>query len=334
MTRVFVSHSSVDKPFARKLVADLEAAGLEVWFDEKVIGPGDSIVRSVGDGLKNSDYTLLVISENFLDSKWAAWEANAAVLDAIDANKSTVIPLLIEDVWNSVSPLLRDRLYVDFRAHNNLLQYRDELRKLLAAVGGRVGAVRLQANPAVMVTGGRDLTQTKQTEVAYELGKLLGAGRYRLITGCALGVDEHFARGASKGLQKARANEREFLTTFIPKEKSAHHTFGKHLHSRLRYREEGIPELVEYADIAVLIGGGKNTSYLGVLALLEGKVVLPIEYTEGAAADLYSLIITKYDKVFGTRLDRAKFEDLADRSRTPKEVAEACLTLIRAVSGR
>ena len=35
MTKVFISHSSVDKPFARKLVDDLESAGLEVWFDRE-----------------------------------------------------------------------------------------------------------------------------------------------------------------------------------------------------------------------------------------------------------------------------------------------------------
>jgi predicted Rossmann-fold nucleotide-binding protein len=333
MTRVFISHSSVDKPFARKLVADLEAAGLQVWFDENVIRPGDSIVGSVSRGLKESDYTLLVISESFLNSKWAAWEANAAIVDAINENKSSVIPLLVEDVWNNVSPLLRDRLYVDFRSHKNLLQYRDELGKLLVTLLGSAASIKIQGNPTIMATGGRDLTQTKQLEVAYELGRLLGAHRYRLITGCARGVDEHFARGASEGLREAGANERDFLTTFIPKGRSSHHAFGKQLHSRLRAREEGIPEMVEQADIAVLLGGSKNTSYLGVLSLLEGKVVLPIEYTEGAAADLYSLLITRYHKVFGSRLDRAKFEDLADRSRTPEEIAEACLALIKIVSG-
>lgn len=128
-------------------------------------------------------------------------------------------------------------------------------------------------------------------------------------------------------------SERDFLTTFIPKGKTSHHSFGKQLYSRLRYREEGIPELVEQADIVILLGGSKNTSYIGVLSLLEGKVVLPIEYTDGAAADLYSLLIVRYDKVFGSRLNRAKFEDLADRSRTSKEIAEACFDLIKIASG-
>lgn len=252
MTKVFISHSSVDKPFARKLVNDLSAAGLQVWFDENIIKPGDSIVASVSDGLKNSDYTLLVISANFLNSKWAAWEANSAIVAAINANKSAVIPLLIEDVWNSVSPLLHDKHYIDFRNYNNLLKYREELTKLLATLLGGAPTVKIKGNPIIMVTGGRDLGQKKQLEVAYELGKLLGSSCYHVITGCAQGVDEHFARGASEGLQNAGVSERDFLTTFIPKGKTSHHSFGKQLYSRLRSREEGIPELVDQADIVIL----------------------------------------------------------------------------------
>lgn len=333
MPTVFVSHSSVDKPFARKLVADLEAAGLRVWFDENDIRPGDSIPAKVSSGLKGSDYTLLVISKSFLDSKWAPWEANAAIVAAINDNKSSLIPLLIEDVWGDVSPLLRDKHYIDFRGHNNLLQYRGEMRKLLGALAGRAHAVAQPSDPTILVTGGRDPNQTKPLEVAYELGSLLGTRPYRMITGSASGVDERFASGAAAGLKQAGVKEHKFLTTFIPKRRSARHHFGKQLHSRLESRGEGVPELVEQADIAVLLGGGKNTSYLGVLSLLEGKVVLPVEYTEGAAAELYSLLMARYDKVFGTRLDRARFEDLADRSRTPKQIAKTCVRLIKIVSG-
>ena len=112
---------------------------------ENIIKPGDSIVARVSDGLKDSDYTLLLISTNFLNSKWAAWEANAAIVAAINANKSAVIPLLIGDVWNSVSPLLRDKHYIDFRNHKNLLLYRDELRKLLATRSGGAPLLKYEA---------------------------------------------------------------------------------------------------------------------------------------------------------------------------------------------
>ncbi len=37
MSKVFLSHSSVDKPFARKLAADLRANGHTVWIDEAEI---------------------------------------------------------------------------------------------------------------------------------------------------------------------------------------------------------------------------------------------------------------------------------------------------------
>jgi TIR domain len=45
MVRVFLSHSSKDKPFVRDLAAALEAGGeIKVWLDEREIEYGQNIV--------------------------------------------------------------------------------------------------------------------------------------------------------------------------------------------------------------------------------------------------------------------------------------------------
>jgi hypothetical protein len=332
MTKVFLSHSSVDKPFVRNLAKDLEAAGLQVWLDENVIKLGDSIINRINEGLNNTDFTLLIISASFLSSNWAIWEANAVIVEAIKAQKSSVIPILIEDVWNNVSPLLRDKLYLDFRNHSNLLEYRAALNRLISTLLSHTAAP-VAKKPIVMVTGGRDPGFTIAFQAAYELGKLLGVNRFQMMTGVALGVDENFARGANDALLAIGADPRTYLTVYSGRGGKLHHSFGKILQSRFRFREEGIPELVSNADIVVLMAGGKNTNYVGVLSLLEDKVVLPVDSTDGAASDLYSLVLNRYNKIFGSLLDKARFEDLADRSRSPKEIADACYDLIKLISG-
>ena len=59
--RVFVSHSSEDEPFVRKLTEALNGHNLNVWLDEKELQVGDSVVAGVSQGLKNADYLVAVL---------------------------------------------------------------------------------------------------------------------------------------------------------------------------------------------------------------------------------------------------------------------------------
>ena len=52
----FLSHSSKDKAFVRKLAADLVANGVKVWIDEQRILVGDSIPEKIAHGLAESDF--------------------------------------------------------------------------------------------------------------------------------------------------------------------------------------------------------------------------------------------------------------------------------------
>ena len=50
--RVFISHSSHDKPFVHRLAADLKNQDLDIWVDEQELQVGDSIVQGISSGLK------------------------------------------------------------------------------------------------------------------------------------------------------------------------------------------------------------------------------------------------------------------------------------------
>jgi TIR domain-containing protein len=122
--RVFVSHSSKDKPFVKKLVEELRKRPLNVWVDETELKVGDSIVSKISEGLKETDYLVVVLSKASVSSRWVQEELNAALASQL-AGKGVVLPVLIEDC--DVPVLLKDRLYADFR-----FDFNAGLQKLLA----------------------------------------------------------------------------------------------------------------------------------------------------------------------------------------------------------
>jgi hypothetical protein len=53
MIKVFVSHSSVDKPFVERLATDLRIReSIDVWLDKWEIQPGDRIASKIEEGLE------------------------------------------------------------------------------------------------------------------------------------------------------------------------------------------------------------------------------------------------------------------------------------------
>lgn len=135
MVSIFISHSSEDKNFARKLVSILENNKIEVWIDETKIGVGDSLFDKISDGLMQTDYFILILTPNSVSSEWVKRELKAILMDEIDEKKVRVLPILYKDC--DIPPFLRDRLYIDFRNSDideskfkiqasNLIQYLNE----------------------------------------------------------------------------------------------------------------------------------------------------------------------------------------------------------------
>ncbi|MEM6485564.1 MAG: toll/interleukin-1 receptor domain-containing protein [Pseudomonadota bacterium] len=122
--RVFVSHSSADKDFVRVLVGELQDAGVDTWFDEQQLSPGDSIVSGISGGLSDTDYLLVVLSKNSVQSNWVTAELNAALMLQLSDGGTTVIPVVIDDC--DIPVLLRDIVYADFKA-----SFTDAMRRVL-----------------------------------------------------------------------------------------------------------------------------------------------------------------------------------------------------------
>jgi hypothetical protein len=68
----------VDVPFASKLAADLETAGMQVWIDVYDLGAGP-FQEDISKALANCQWFLLVLSPFALDSAWVRMEVDAAI---------------------------------------------------------------------------------------------------------------------------------------------------------------------------------------------------------------------------------------------------------------
>jgi hypothetical protein len=128
---VFLSHSSKDKPFIRQLASDLKKNGVGVWLDEQNISVGDSIVERVGQGLAESDYFVLAMSHNSMNSPWVTKELNQALVSEIEQRDVKILPVKLENC--QIPTLIKDKKYADFSS-----QYQSGLNDLLTAIKGRI----------------------------------------------------------------------------------------------------------------------------------------------------------------------------------------------------
>lgn len=129
MPTLFLSHSSKDKFFVRKLAEKLKEQGVNVWIDEAEIKIGDSLLEKITEGVKNSDYLVIVLSHNSVESNWVQKELQMAMSRELLGSK-IILPILIEKC--EIPLFLKDKLYADFTDSKN---FDKAFMKLLDAIG-------------------------------------------------------------------------------------------------------------------------------------------------------------------------------------------------------
>lgn len=77
--QVFISHAHEDEAFARRLAADLRAAGFAVWLAPDSIMAGETWVEAINRGLEASGTYLLVQTPAAAASPWVVTETNVAI---------------------------------------------------------------------------------------------------------------------------------------------------------------------------------------------------------------------------------------------------------------
>ncbi len=145
MYPVFLSHSWQNKDFASKLYEALIARGVQVWYDEKKMKPGDDIYESLSRGIKVYDKMILVCSRQSLKESW--WVDRE--IDRILAKErllkkergkriNLLIPIRIDDHifdWDGAKgEEVRRYIIGDFRDWQDEAKFQKALNELVASL--------------------------------------------------------------------------------------------------------------------------------------------------------------------------------------------------------
>jgi hypothetical protein len=111
--KVFLCYAHKDKTlYAEPLARGLRHHGVEVWIDEGTIRPGDSLKDRISQGIEDSDYFVVLLTPNSIDSKFVNLELNLAFSQFQNENIS-IIPAVF---GSCVIPgFLSSFPFVDFR---------------------------------------------------------------------------------------------------------------------------------------------------------------------------------------------------------------------------
>jgi hypothetical protein len=140
MTQVFISYSRKDLAFVERLAEDLQAAGLEVWYDLFGLEGGTRWGQEIQNAIEASQCFVVVLSTNSIDSEWVEKEFMYA-----NSLKKKIIPLLYQPCK---TPMWFINLhFIDVQGEN----YDRNFWVILKAMGAKPGEGRAKAKPASSV---------------------------------------------------------------------------------------------------------------------------------------------------------------------------------------
>jgi broad specificity phosphatase PhoE len=149
---VFLSYSSSDEAWVRRLKAALEVRGLSVWLDREQIRPGDRFVEALEHGIDSSHSVVLVVSSQAQASGWVREEHDRAIRLSNDRGRQLrLVPVLLGGA--EPQGFLASRQWVDFRAESC---FEESVDRLYWGITGK----RPTAGPGRGPRGGSDSPET------------------------------------------------------------------------------------------------------------------------------------------------------------------------------
>ena len=92
---VFISYSSTDYQWTHSLINQLESCGLQVCYHERDFTPGRTVLENMSECIQESQKVLLVLSPEFVRSRWCLLEANMSLFrDCLE--RKPIVPVLLE----------------------------------------------------------------------------------------------------------------------------------------------------------------------------------------------------------------------------------------------
>jgi serine/threonine protein kinase len=131
---LFISHAHKDKVrFVNSFVNYLRAEGYLVWLDEKSIRAGEPFWDKITTAIEESDYVILILSENSLRSRAVNEEIRTAQL--FNLNNTKIIPIRIDPIdFSEIPPYIRSRHVLDFVGWEDSMVFNTKISKLIADI--------------------------------------------------------------------------------------------------------------------------------------------------------------------------------------------------------
>ena len=132
----FISYSSKDDAFAKRLYADLQNNNVRCWFAPEDMKIGDKIRPRIDESIRIHDKLLLVLSENSVSSKWVEFEVEVAMDKEQEGRPPVLFPVRLDNtVMESTTAwaahIKRTRHIGDFTHWKNHDDYEKAFNRLL-----------------------------------------------------------------------------------------------------------------------------------------------------------------------------------------------------------
>jgi hypothetical protein len=93
----FISYSSKDEAFARRLHADLQNNGVRCWFAPHDLLIGAKTWDAIDEAIRLRDKVLLILSKRAIDSDWVEDEVNKGFAEERRRKQVVLFPVRIDD---------------------------------------------------------------------------------------------------------------------------------------------------------------------------------------------------------------------------------------------
>jgi hypothetical protein len=152
MTQVLISYSRKDLAFVERLAKDLQAAGLEVWYDLSGLEGGTRWGQEIQSAIQRCQIFVVVLSPNSIDSEWVEKEFMYA-----NSLKRKIIPLLYQPCE---TPMWFINLhFIDVQGSN----YDSHFWVILKAMGSSLRIRRRKTNLRLRLPRSRQPLRTKSS---------------------------------------------------------------------------------------------------------------------------------------------------------------------------
>ncbi len=176
----------------------------------------------------------------------------------------------------------------------------------------------------ILVAGGftwkedREVPKKQILQFGHRLGVEIMKQGHNLLTGCQTELDKAVGEAAysyaSKN-KKAGADPRSRIISYLFKNQDPIHDHGVILRSNLSNWDIGglepnAPELIQHADVVILVGGFYGTFQAANWARLGRKALLPFASFGGSAREVHKVESARFDEVYAANIKRLEYEQV------------------------